>query len=150
MANPNTLSTQFNIVVNEGNNPSEFKNDARKNNRGRGRGANYRGIHEINFTSVAKLGLGIRQVRMANELVGAYTGDRLTQRQVETGLTFAQYGVGLVVAGPIGIAYAFGDMAYRTANYEIKRTRENQIARYIKDLSGNNARNQSRSRGDKL
>lgn len=57
---------------------------------------------------------------MANELVGNYSGDRLTQRQVQTALTFAQYGVGIAVAGPIGVAYAAGDLAYRGINYQIK------------------------------
>lgn len=148
MANPNDLVTDINLNINTGNQPQ--KTDARKLNRGSGRGENYRGIHDINFSSVAKLGLGLKQVRMANELVGAYTGDRLTQRQFQTGQLFAQYAIGIKIAGPIGIAYAVGDMAYRAANFEINRTRENQIARKIKDLSGNNARNMSRSSGNKL
>ena len=148
MANPNDLVTQINLQVT----PQEQtqKDDGRKLNKGKGRGANYRGIHEINFTSVAKLGLALRQVRMANELVGSYTGDRLTQRRVQTAMTFAQYGIGIAVAGPIGIGYAIGDLAFRSASFEIGRTRENQKARFLRELSGNNARNQSRSSGEKL
>lgn len=148
MANPNDLVTQIHLNVT----PQEQtqKDDGRKMNRGKGRGANYRGIHEINFTSVAKLGLGLRQVRMANELVGAYTGDRLTQRKVQTAQLFAQYAIGIKVAGVIGVAYAVGDMAFRSAGFEIARSRENQKARFLRELSGNNARNQSRSGGEKL
>ena len=148
MANPNDLVTQINLNVTP--QQESQKDDGRKMNRGKGRGANYRGIHDINFTSVAKLGLGLKQVRMANELVGAYTGDRLTQRKVQTALTFVQYGVGVAVAGPIGIAYAVGDLAFRGASFEIARSRDNQKARFLRDLSGNNARNQSRSSGEKL
>jgi hypothetical protein len=148
MANPNDMITQINLNVSP--RETQQRTDARKMNRGSGRGENYRGIHDINFTSVAKLGLGLKQVRMANELVGAYTGDRLTQRTFETGQLFAQYGVGIAVAGPIGIFYAAGDLAYRAANFEIARSRNNQISRKIKDLSGNNARNNSRSPGNKL
>lgn len=148
MANPNDLITDIRLNINTNNQPK--KNDARKLNSGSGRGENYRNIHDINFTSVAKLGLGLKQVRMANELVGAYTGDRLTQRRFETGQLFAQYGVGVAVAGPIGVFYAAGDLAYRAANFQIARSRNNQIARKIKDLSGNNARNMSRNSGNKL
>ncbi len=149
MASANTLVHEFRVVPQEVTVESQ-KSDGKKLNKGTGRGANYRSIHEINFTSVAKLGLGLRQVRMANELVGNYSGDRLTQRQVQTALTFAQYGVGIAVAGPIGVAYAAGDLAYRGINYQIKRTRENQVSSFIKDLSGNNARNHSRTSGLKI
>jgi len=149
MASANTLVHEF-LVSPKPSESVNQKQDNRKLNRGTGRGANYRSIHEVNFTSVAKLGLGIRQVRMANELVGAYTSDKLMQRKVETAMTFAQYGVGVAVAGPIGVAYALGDMAFRGASFEIKRSRENQVSRYIKDLSGNNARSHSRSSGVKL
>jgi hypothetical protein len=148
MANPNDLITQVNFNISP---PSESqKTDGRKMNRGAGRGENYRGIHNINFTSVAKLGLGLKQVRMASELVGGYTGDRLTQRQFQKAQLFAQYGIGIAIAGPIGIAYAAGDLAYRAASFEIARSRSNQISRKIRDLSGNTARNNSRSSGNKL
>lgn len=149
MSSANTLVHEFTISRNQPDQKIE-KSDNRKLNRGTGRGANYRSIHQINFTSVAKLGLGLRQTRMANESVGSYTGDKLTQRKVEQALTVSQYGVGLAVAGPIGVAYAAGDIAYRSLNYSIKVSRENQISTFIKNLSGNNARNNSRSSGEKI
>lgn len=148
MPNPNTLETVINFQLPR--QTPEDDGDGRKLNKGSGRGANYRGIHNINFTSVAKLGLALRQVRMGNEMVGSYTGDKLTQRRVQTGLTFAQYGVGLAVAGPIGVVYAAGDLAYRSMNYEIQRSKRNQIASYTRELSGNSARNHSRTSGEKL
>ena len=152
MANPNDLNATINIVTNGGEETSVLtsKNDGRKFNGTKKKGKNSENIHKVNFKSIAKLGLGIRHVRMANEMVGAYTGDRLSQRKVETGITFLQYGVGIAQFGAFGIAYAAGDLAYRTANFEIKRRRENRLANYLKDLSGNNARNQSRSIGEKL
>lgn len=149
MANPNDLNT--NIVINVSQQEGMQKSDGKKTNKGTGRAQNYKNIHDINFTSVAKLGLAIRTVRMGNETVGAYTGDRLTQRKVQMGMTFAQYGVGLAVAGgPIGIGYLAGDLAYRSLSYNIDRTRKNQMASYLKDLSGNNSRNHSRANGEKL
>lgn len=148
MASANTMETVIKFQLPQS--IPEDNGDGRNLNRGGGRGANYRSIHKINFTSVAKLGLGLRQIRMGNEAVGAYTGDKLTQRRVQTGLTFAQYGVGLAVAGPIGVAYAAGDLAYRSLNYEIQRSRNNQMAAYTRELSGNSARNHSRTPGEKL
>lgn len=148
MASANTLVHVFDVNVKDEGQEKKF--DGRKMNKGRGRGKLSENVHKVNFKSVAKLGLGIRQVRMTNELVGSYTGDRLTQRGITTGITFLQYGIGIAQYGALGVAYAAGDMAYRGLNYEIKRRKENQIANYIKDLSGNNARNQSRASGVKI
>jgi hypothetical protein len=150
MANPNDLST--NIVINVGDQqqqPSE-KNDGRKLNRGSGRGKLSENIHKVNFKSIAKLGLGIRTLRMANEMVGAYTGDKITQRRVTTAMTFTQYGIGIARLGGMGAFYAAADIGFRAFNQTNQVMIDNQMARYIKDLSGNNARNQSRSSGEKL
>ena len=152
MANPNDLNATINLITNGGEEQSVLtnKDDGRKFNKGKPKGKLSENIHKVNFKSVAKLGLGIRQVRMTNELVGSYTGDRLTQRRVQTALTFGQYGVGLAVAGPIGAIYAAGDLAYRGLNFQITRSREDKLASILKEYSGNNARNQSRSPGVKL
>ena len=148
MANANDLSTNININVS----PQEQvdKSDDRSLNRGKGRGKLSENIHKVNFKSIAKLGLGIRQLRMANELVGAYTGDKLSQRKVTTAITMAQYGIGVSQFGAVGIAYAAGDIAYRALNNANQLSLDNQIAGYIRDLSGNNARNHSRTSGEKL
>lgn len=149
MANPNDLNATVNIVVPEST-TQESKDDGRKLNKGKGRGKLSENVHKINFKSIAKLGLSIRTARMANELVGSYTGDRLTQRRITTAMTFAQYGIGIAYAGPIGVAYVAGDLAYRIANERIEVSKQNQISGYLRNLSGNNARNQSRSSGEKL
>jgi hypothetical protein len=149
MANPNTMTTQYTFNIQTQGDPKSVKNDGRK--MGKGRGANYnKNIHDINFTSVAKLGLGLRQIKMANEVVGAYTNNRLRQRKGEVALTMAQYGVGLAVAGPIGIAYALGDIGYRSLNNSIKINIENNKARLKREISGIAAREMSRSRGSKI
>jgi hypothetical protein len=150
MANANDLVFNANIIVQEEGTSSGNKSDGKKLNKGSGRAQNYKRIHDINFTSVAKLGLAIRGVRMANELVGAYSGERLTQRRMQAAMTFAQYGVGIAVAGGIGFVYAASDMAYRVAQERMEINKNNQIASYVRNLSGNNARNQSRHSGEKL
>ena len=149
MANPNDLIA--NIVVNVPEQGQEAaKDDARKLNRGRGRGKLSENVHRVNFKSVAKLGIAIRTVRMANELVGAYTGDRLTQRRISTAMTFAQYGIGIKVAGGLGVFYAGADIGYRALMQNNDINISNQKAGFLRELSGNNARNQGRNRGEKL
>lgn len=149
MANPNDLIA--NIVVNVPEQTEQAaKDDARKLNRGKGRGKLSENVHKINFKSIAKLGLGIRTARMANEVVGAYTGDRLTQRRVTTAMTFLQYGVGIAYAGGLGVFYAAADLGYRGLMQNNEIALNNQKAGFLKNLSGNNARNQGRNSGDKL
>ena len=152
MANSNDLNATINLITDGGSEKSILtnKDDGRKFNKGKSNGKLSKHIHNINLKSVAKLGLGLRQVRMANEVVGSYTGDRLRQRKIESGITLLQYGIGIGVSGPIGISYALGDIAYRTLNFEIKRTRENTLSRHIREMSGNTARSFSRSGGEKL
>jgi hypothetical protein len=148
MANPNDLVNVAYINVEQ--QQQVPKDDARSLNGTKRKGKNSENLHKVNFKSIAKLSLGIRTVRMANELVGAYTGDKITQRRVTTAMTFAQYGIGIAVAGGFGAFYAAGDLAYRAFNQTNQVMIDNQMAGYIKNLSGNNARNQSRSRGEKL
>lgn len=148
MASANTLENVF--IIQDNRSPTEGKIDKRSFNKGTGRGANYRQIHELNFSSVAKLGLALRQVKLANEVVGSYTNNRLRQRRVERLMTFAQYGVGIAVAGPIGVAYAAGDIAYRSLNYAIRNNKHNEEAAMKRDISGIAARSMSRTSGIKI
>lgn len=152
MANPNDLNATINIVTNGGEETSVLtsKNDGRKFNGTKKKGKNSENIHKTNFKSYAKLGLALRQVKLANEVVGSYTNNRLRQRNLDVAYTFTQYGVGLVVAGPIGVVYAGGDLAYRGMNYAIKLDRHNKEARMIRDISGIGARNMSRNNGVKI
>ncbi len=148
MANPNDLVNVTYINVEQQQQVS--KDDARSLNGTKRKGKNSENLHKVNFKSVAKLSLGIRTARMANELVGAYTGDRLTQRRVTTAMTFAQYGIGIAVAGGFGAFYAAGDLAYRGLMQNNQITLNNQRAGFLRELSGNNARNQGRNSGEKL
>lgn len=148
MANPNTLENVF--VIKDQRDSFDQKIDKRSFNKGGGRGANYRKIHETNFTSVAKLGLALRTVKLSNEVVGSYTNNRLRQRRVERLMTFAQYGIGVAVAGPIGIAYAAGDIAYRSLNFSIQNNKQNEEAAMKRDISGIAARSMSRTNGIKI
>jgi hypothetical protein len=148
MANPNDLTQGINIFVPE--QEQVVKDDGRKLNGTTRKGKNSENLHKVNFKSVAKLSLGLRTARMANEVVGAYTGDRLTQRRVTTAMTFAQYGIGIGVAKGFGVFYAAGDLAFRGLMHNNEITLNNQKAGFLRDLSGNNARNQGRNRGEKL
>lgn len=148
MANPNDLTT--NIVINVPESNRVPNDDSKKLNKGTGRGKLSENIHKINFKSIAKLGIGIRTARMGNELVGAYSGDKLTQRRVTTAMTFGQYGVGIVYAGGLGVFYAAADLGYRGLMQNNEITLSNQKASFLKGLSGNNARNQGRNSGEKL
>jgi hypothetical protein len=148
MANPNDLVNVTYINVEQ--QQQVPKDDARSLNGTKRKGKNSENLHKVNFKSVAKLSLGIRTARMANELVGAYTGDRLTQRRVTTAMTFAQYGIGIAVAGGFGAFYAAGDLAYRGLMQNNQITLNNQRAGFLRELSGNNARNQGRNSGEKL
>jgi hypothetical protein len=149
MANPNDLSATVTIVVPDSMS-QEAKDDSKKLRFGKGKGKLSENVHKVNFKSIAKLGLAIRTARMANEVVGSYTGDRLTQRRINTAMTFMQYGIGIAYAGPVGIAYAVGDVGYRVLMQNNEMTLNNQKASFLRNLSGNNARNQSRNRGEKL
>lgn len=149
MANPNDLTT--NIVINVPPSDSvDTTDDGKQRNKGRGRGKLSENIHKINFKSIAKLGIGIRTARMANEVVGAYTGDKLTQRRLTTAMTFGQYGVGIAYAGGLGVFYAAADLGYRGLMQNNEISLNNQKASFLRDLSGNNARNQGRNSGEKL
>jgi hypothetical protein len=148
MAHPNDMVSVAHIHVAAPDQVS--KNDAKKLNGTDRKGKNSENLHKVNFKSVAKLSLGLRTARMATEVVGAYTGDRLTQRRVTTAMTVAQYGIGIKVAGGFGMFYAAGDLAFRGLMQNNEITLNNQKAGFLRDLSGNNARNHGRNRGEKL
>lgn len=146
----NTLKHEFVVVdkrSGEGNNP---KLDKTRFNHGTGRGENYKKIHDFSFTNTAKVGLAIKYVKSAVESYGSYTNDKLRQRQLDKVATFATYAVGIGVAGPIGVAYAIGDMAFRSVNYAIGVDKQNAQARALRDISGIAARERSRSNGARL
>lgn len=116
----------------------------------RPRGKTGENIAKYNFKSVAKVGLIIRQSDMANELVGAYTGDRLRQRKFKMAKQGFQYAYGIAQFGVFGLAYAVGDISYRGAMYQIEVGKKNREAGNLRNLSGNNAFSNRRYGGKML
>ena len=105
------------------------------------------GITRTNLKGFAGVGLAFRAGAMGNETFGAYTENRLRQRKVAKGLTFAKYAVGIYTLGPVGVAYMASDLGYRTLQYNIGIQKQNREANYYKRLSGNNSSSGSRYRG---
>ena len=105
-------------------------------------------ISTDNLKKVASVGLLFNVGQKANEIVGARTENRLRQRKINTGMTFAKYGVGLSISPVVGSVYAVGDVGYRLYMYNIKLQKQNREANYYKRLSGNNALSGSRYRSD--
>jgi hypothetical protein len=130
--------------------PENTRHDGRALNKGGMRGVTSRNIMDTGFKKVAQLGVAIRGLKMANETVGSYTNNRVRQKRTQRNMTFATYAIGLKVAGPIGIAYAASDMAYRGLMYNIDIQRRNDEARMTRDLMGVSVRSHSRNSGEKL
>ena len=139
-----------NYVLIERSSPENTRHDGRALNKGGMRGVTSKNIMNTGFKKVAQLGVGIRAVRMGNELVGAYTNNRVRQKRTQQMMTMATYAVGIKVAGPIGIAYAASDMAYRSLMYNIDVNKRNEEARMKRNLMGINVRNHSRSGGERV
>jgi hypothetical protein len=130
--------------------PENTRNDGRALNKGRMRGVTSKNIMDSSFKKVAQLGVGIRTARMANELVGSYTNNRVRQKRTQRNMTMATYAIGIKVAGPIGIAYAAGDLAYRGLMHQIDIGKRNDEARMRRELMGITVRNHSRTRGERV
>ena len=105
-------------------------------------------ISQSNLRNVFTIGLAFNKGQQANELMGAYTNNRLRQRKINTAMTFAKYGIGLAAMPVVGAIYAGGDLAYRSLQYGIKIQKGNRKADYYKRLSGNVASSGSRYKGD--
>lgn len=105
-------------------------------------------ITSSNLKRIFTVGFAFNKAQQANEIIGAYTNNRLRQRRVDTGMTFAKYSIGLAVNPAIGAVYGLGDLGYRGIMYGIKIQKQNREADYYKRLSGNNANSGSRYRGD--
>lgn len=105
-------------------------------------------ISSSNLKKILNVGLAFNTAQKANEMIGAYTNNRLRQRRVDTGMTFAKYGIGLMVNPVAGAIYSGSDLAYRGVMYGIKIQKQNREADFYKRLSGNNSFSGSRYRGD--
>lgn len=107
-------------------------------------------ISQSNLRNVFTIGLAFNKGQQANELIGAYTNNKLRQRRVGVAMTFAKYGIGLAVMPVVGAIYAGGDLAYRSLHYGIKLQKETREASYLRRLSGINTNSGSRYQGDYL
>lgn len=137
-------------VLIERQSPQNSRSDGRALNKGGMRGVTSRNIMDTGFKKVAQLGVAIRGARMANEAVGSYTNNRVRQKRTQGMMTMATYAVGIQVAGPLGIAYAASDMAYRSLMHNIEIGKQNDEARMRRNLMGISVRNHSRSGGERI
>lgn len=96
-------------------------------------------ITENNLKRVFSVGFAFNKAQQANEIVGAYTENRLRQKKTDVGLTFTKYAIGIGINPAIGGAYAFGDLAYRGIQYGVNIQKQNKESRYYRTLSGNNS-----------
>ena len=127
-----------------------IKEDGRAIKQGQMRGVTSRNIMDHGFKKVAQLGVGLRGVRMANEVVGSYTNNRVRQKRTQRNVTLATYAVGIKVAGPIGLAYAASDMAYRGLMHAIDVGKQNDESRMRRELMGISVRSNSRGGGERV
>jgi len=141
---------QKNYILMEKPSAENERQDGRALRKGSMRGGLAKNIMDTGFKKVAQLGVGIRATRMANEMVGAYTNNRVRQKRTQRNMTMATYAVGIKVAGPIGIAYAASDIAYRNIMHSIDVGKQNDEARMRRELMGVSVRQNSRRSGEKL
>jgi hypothetical protein len=137
----------YNIHVNwrgQGSKQAFGGGNLTKMNRGKG---NNKEVTTGNLKGFAGLGLAFRGIQMANETFGAYTENRLRQREIQKGLTYAKYATGIALNPALGAVYMATDLSYRTLQYNIGIQKQSREADYYKRLSGNNASSGSRYRG---
>jgi hypothetical protein len=116
----------------------------------RGVSENGNSITSSNLSRVFSIGLAFNKMQQGNELLGAYTENRLRQKKFNVAMTFAKYSIGLGINPLAGGVYAVGDMAYRGISYGIEIQKKNKEAMYFRRISGNNANSGRRYRGDYL
>jgi len=142
--------SKYELVINTGDSATSTPQKGKAGRKPFIRGKLGENTMKFNFKSMAKIGLGIRQSRMVNEMVGAYSGDRLRQRRVNMQMQYATYAIGVAKFGVFGVAYAAGDLGYRTVMHSIENQKKSREARHMRDISGIAARSQGRNDGSKL
>lgn len=105
-------------------------------------------VKDSNLKRVLSLGMAFNTAQKANEIVGAFTENRLRQRRIDVAMTFSKYAIGMAVNPVIGAVYAASDLGYRSIMYGINVQKKNREADYYRRLSGNNSFSGSRYRGD--
>ena len=112
--------------------------------------SNGESVSDFNLKKVVNLGLAFNTVQKGNEILGAYTENRLRQNRINVGTTFAKYGIGIAINPIAGGIYALSDLAYRGIMYEIKVQKGNRQANYYRELSGNNSYSNRRFGGARV
>ena len=102
----------------------------------------------MNLSRIVNAGLLFNLSQKANEIRGAFTEDRIQQRNFAVAQQFTQYAIGFAINPLVGATYLVGDMAYRGIMYQVNLQKQNREAGYYRELSGNNAYSGSRYRGD--
>lgn len=113
----------------------------------RGTQQNNKEITIGNLKGFASLAMAFRGAQMSNETFGAYTENRLFQRKMQKGLTYAKYATGIALNPALGAVYMASDIGYRTLQYNVGIQKQNREADYYRRLSGNNSNSGSRYRG---
>jgi len=101
-----------------------------------------------NLKKVVSLGMAFNTAQKANEVVGAFTENRLRQRRIDAGMTFAKYGIGISINPLAGAVYALSDLTYRTTMYNIRKGKKDRESDYYNRLSGNNSNSGRRYGGE--
>lgn len=107
-------------------------------------------ITQGNLSKVLNVGLAFNLGQRGNEITGAYTNDRLRQRRMDVGMTFAKYGIGLAINPMLGGVYMASDLGYRAIMYGIKIQKKNRESEYFREISGNSSNSGRRYKGDYL
>lgn len=136
--------------TNEGLGNPHKKGEGKGNRKGQIRGRNGRQIMNTSFRKIASVGVGIRLGKQANEVVGAYTGRRFRQQRVQNTMQLGMMAYGVAQFGPLGIAYAAGNLGYQQLNHSIEVANQNLKSDVARRRSGNISRNGSRMSGNKI
>jgi len=107
-------------------------------------------ITKSNLNKSALIGNTLKAAGGINELAGHYTQNRIKQRKIDTGLSFAKYGAGIAMFGGAGVAYMALDLGMKMAHFQIESHLKNIEADYFKNLSGNDSMSGTRYRGGYL
>jgi len=142
------MGDNYNIHVNwRGNGSKQAFGGGNLTKMNRGTQSSNKEITAGNLKGFAGLGMTFRVAQMGTELQGSFTENRLRQRQVRVGLTFAKYAVGIALNPALGGIYAVSDLSYRALQYGIEVQKKNREADYYRRLSGNNSYSNSRYSG---
>lgn len=136
------------IVDETSNSGADRGTTVQEGNKNNKQGLQDKKLTDANLNKAAIIGNTLKAASGINELAGHYTQNRLRQRRIDVGLTFAKYGVGIAAFGAAGVAYAAVDLGVKVAHFQTEVHLRNIEADYYKRLSGNDSGSGTRYRGD--